>query len=110
MNELHKFVLNLSQRLGLRSSNKHVALQNLYINYTRKNIRKQRKNNKLKIIAPVQNDESELLDGPYSVSDMQDYIEYIIKKQKTLPAIPPVHIYINKVNRPNKKWIKCAKS
>ena len=53
---------------------------------------------------------SELPDGPYSVSDMQDYIEYIIKKQKTLPAIPPIHIYINKVNRPNKKWIKCAKS
>ena len=34
MNEPHKFVLNLRQRLDLRSSNKHVALQNLSIYYT----------------------------------------------------------------------------
>ena len=33
-NEPHKFVLNLSQKLGLRSSNKDVALQNLSIYYT----------------------------------------------------------------------------
>ena len=42
-NESHKFVLNLSQRLALRSSNKHVALQNVSIYYTWKNIRKQYK-------------------------------------------------------------------
>ena len=47
-NEPHKFVLNLSKRLDLRSSNTHVALQNLSIYYTWKNIRKQYKNNKLK--------------------------------------------------------------
>ena len=56
-NESHKFVLNLSQRLDLRSSNKHVALQNLSIYYTWKIIRKQYKNNKLKIISPTWNDE-----------------------------------------------------
>ena len=44
-NEPHKFVLNLSQRLDLRSSNKHVALQKLSIYYTWKNIRKLYKNN-----------------------------------------------------------------
>ena len=33
-NESHKFVLNLSQRLDLRSLNKLVALQNLTIYYT----------------------------------------------------------------------------
>ena len=44
-NEPHKFVLNLSQRLDLRSSNKHVALQKLSIYYTWKNIRKLHKNN-----------------------------------------------------------------
>ena len=74
-NEPHKFVLNLPQRL-----NKHVALQNLSIYYTWKNIRKQYKNNKLEIIAPTWNDEFELPDGFYFVSDIQDYIEYIIKK------------------------------
>ena len=52
-NESHKFVLNLSQRLDLRSSNKHVALQNLSLFYMRKNIRKHYNNNKLKIIAPT---------------------------------------------------------
>ena len=55
--EQHKFVLNLSQRLDLKSSDTHDALQNLSIYYTRKNIRKQYKNNKLKIIAPTGNDE-----------------------------------------------------
>ena len=49
-NEPHRFVLNLSQSLGFKSSNKHVALQNLSIYYMWKNIRKQYKNNKLKII------------------------------------------------------------
>ena len=97
-NEPQKFVLNLSQRLDLRSSDKHVAFQNLSIYYTWKNIRKQYKNNKLKIIAPRWNDEFELPDGSYSVSDIQDYAEYIIKKHETLTAIPPIHVYINRVN------------
>ena len=48
-----------------------------------KNIRKQYKSNKLKIIAPTWNDEFELQDGSYSVSDIQDYIEFIIKKHET---------------------------
>ena len=78
-NESYKFLLNLSQRLDLRGSNKHVALQKLSIYYTWKNIRKQYKNNKLKVIAPTWNDQFELPDGSYPVSDIQDYIEYIIK-------------------------------
>ena len=77
-NEPLEFFLTLSQRLNLRSSNKHVALQNLSIYYTWKNIRKQYKSNKVKLIASTWNDEFELPDGSYSVSDVQDYIEYII--------------------------------
>ena len=61
-NEPHKLVFNLSQRLDLRSSDKHVDFQNLSIYYTWKNIRKQYKNNKLKIIASTWNDEFELPD------------------------------------------------
>ena len=53
----------------------------LPIYYTWKNIRKQYKNNKLKIIAPTWNDKFQLPDGCYSVSDIQVYIEYVIKKQ-----------------------------
>ena len=43
-------------------------------------------------------DEFELPDGSYSVSDIQDYIEYIIKKHETLTRIPPIHVYINRIN------------
>ena len=81
-NEPHKFALNFSQRLDLKSSNKHVTLQNLSIYYTWKNIRRQYKNNKLKVIAPTWNDEFRLPDGSYFVSDIQDYIEYVIKGMK----------------------------
>ena len=84
-------------KIRLRSSNKHVVLQNLSI-YTWKNIRKQYKNNKLKIIAPTWNDEFELPDSSYSVSNIQDYIEFVIKKHKTLTTIPPIHVYFNRIN------------
>ena len=73
MNEPHKFVLNFPQRLDLRSSNKNVVLQSLSIYWTWKNIRKQYKNNRLKIIVPTWNDEFELSDDSYSVSNNQDY-------------------------------------
>ena len=73
-NKSHKFVLNLSQRLDLRSSDKDVALQNLSIYYTWKIIRKQYKNNKLKILVPTWIDEFESPDRSYSVLDIQDYI------------------------------------
>ena len=97
-NEPHKFIVNLSQRLDLKNSDKHDALQNLSIYYTWKNKRKKYKNNKLKIIAPTWNDKFELPDGCYSVSDIQDYNEFIIKKHETLATVPPIHIYINMIN------------
>ena len=59
--------------------NKHVALQNLSNYDTWKNIRQQYKNNKLNMMASTQNDELELADGFYSVSDISDYIKYTIK-------------------------------
>ena len=30
--------------------------------------------------APIWNEEFELLDGSYSISDIQDYFDYILKK------------------------------
>ena len=56
------------------------------------------KKNILKIIATACNDECGLPDGFYSVSDIQDYIKNIIKKYETLSKIPPIHIYINRIN------------
>ena len=93
-NKPRNFVLNLWQRLDLRSSDKYL---NLSENYTWKNIRKQYKNNKLKIVSQTWKDEFELPDDSYSVLDIKDYIEDIIKKNETLTAIPPIHIYINRV-------------
>ena len=60
--------------------------------------KKQFKNNKLNIIAPTQNDEFELPDGSYSVSDIQDYIEYVIKKHTILAKILRIPVYINRIN------------
>ena len=97
-NEPCKFVLTLSQRLNLRSSNKLVALQNVSIYFTWKNVRKQHKNNKLKIIAPTWDDEGELPDGSYSASDIQANIECIIKKHETLTPIPSILVYIDSIN------------
>ena len=62
------------------------------------NIRKQYKNNKLKTIAPTWNDEFELQDGSYFVSDIQNYIEYIIKKHEKSTKNPPIHVHINRIN------------
>ena len=91
--EPHQFVINLSQRLDLRSSNKNFALQNFSIYYALKNIRKQNKNKAL-----TWNDEFELPDGFYSVSDIRDYSEYIIRKYQTLATIPPFPLCINRIN------------
>ena len=63
-----------------------------------KDIRQQYKSNKLKIIAPTWNREFELPGGFYPVSNIQDCVKYIIKKQEKLPTTSPIHIYINMIN------------
>ena len=74
-----RLLLNLTDKIDLRSD-KYVALSNLSIYDTWKNIAKPYKNNKFKISAPTWNEETELPDGSYSISDIQDYFEYILKK------------------------------
>ena len=69
--EPHKFVPNFSQRLDLRSSNEHVSIQNLSTSYTWKDIRQQYKSKNLKVTSKMWNDEFELPDGSYSMSDIQ---------------------------------------
>ena len=65
--DLHRLLLNLLDKINLKGSNKYVALSNLSVYYTWKNIKKSCKNNKLKISDPKQNKEFELPDGLYSV-------------------------------------------
>ena len=75
-----------------------MALANLSIYYTWKNIKSEYNNNRFKISAPAWNDTFDLPDGSYSIADIQDYLEFIIKKHKTLTENPPVEIYPNKIN------------
>ena len=76
---------------------KVIALSNLSIYYTWKNIKSSYNNNKFKISAPTWNDEFELPDGSYSVSDIQDYFEYILKKHGGDIDKPSVQIHVNKI-------------
>ena len=54
-------------------------------------------NNKFKISTSTWNDKSELPDGSYSISDIQDYFKYILKKHGENIDKPPVQIYVNKI-------------
>ena len=71
--------LNLTDKIDLKKGN-YIALSNLSIYYTWKNIKESYKNNKVKISAPTWHKEFELLDGSYSMSDIQDYLKCILKK------------------------------
>ena len=95
--EPHRFKLDLTDKLNLKNPNKNIALANLSIYYTWKNIKSEYNNNKFKISAPTWNDTFDLPDGSYSISDIQDYFEFIIKKHETLTENPPVQIYPNKI-------------
>ena len=76
----HQLLLNLTDELDLRRKDKYIALSNLSIYYTRKNIKKSYQDNTFKISAPTWYEGFELPDGSYSISNIQDYFEYILKK------------------------------
>ena len=94
-NEPHRFKLDLTDKLNLKNPNKNMALANLSIYYTWKNIKSEYNNNKFKISAPTWNDTFDLPDGCYSIADIQDYFEFIIKKHETLTENQPIQIYPN---------------
>ena len=87
-NESNKFLYQFTDKLNLKNPSKNMALANLSIYYTWKNLKSEYNNNKFKISAPTWNDTFDLPngsypvlpDGSYPVSDIQDYFEYIIKK------------------------------
>ena len=71
----HRLLLNLTEKIILRRKDKYIALSNISIYYTWKNIKKSYKTIKFKISAPAWNEEFELPAGSYSISDIQDYFE-----------------------------------
>ena len=61
------------------------------------NIKKSIKNHKFKISAPTWNEELQLPDGSYSVSNIRGSFQYIIEKYKTFTNNPLIRIYVNKI-------------
>ena len=88
----HRLLLNLTGKINLKESDKYVALSNLNICYTWKNKKKSCKSNKFKISTPTWNKKFELPDGSYSVSDIPDYFECILKKHETVTDNPSIRI------------------
>ena len=95
--EYHVLVLKITDKLDLIRGQKSVALSDLSIYYTWKNIKNSYNNNKFKISAPTWSDEFELPDGSYLIPAMQDYFEYILKKHSENVDNPSIRIYVNKI-------------
>ena len=66
----HRLLLNVTDKVDLQRSDKYVDLSNLSIHYTWKSIKMSYKNSKFKILAPILNEEFELRDGSYSISEI----------------------------------------
>ena len=90
--ESNRFKYDLIDKLDLRNPNQNMALANLSIYYTWKNVKLTYNNNKFKISAPAWNETFDLPDGSYNISEIQDYIEYIIKKHETIGENAPILI------------------
>ena len=84
-NESNRFVYQFTDKLNVQNLYKNIALANLNIYYTRKNIKSEYSNKKFKIFAPTWNDEFNLPNASYSVSDIQDYTS--LKNMKLLQII-----------------------
>ena len=82
-NKSNKFIYQFFDKLNLKTRiNKNIGLVNLNIYYTCKKIKSPYNNNRFKISAPTWKDEFDLFDGSYSMSDIQDYFEFIVKNTK----------------------------
>ena len=102
--EPNRFKYDLVDKLDLKNPNKNMALANLSIYYTWKNVRSTYNINEFKVSAPTCNETFDLPDGSYNISEIQDYIEYIIKKHENAPIL----IYGNTINNRMVFKIKCG--
>ena len=102
--------LDFTDKLNFKDPKKNMALANLSIYCMWKNIKSEYNNNKFKISAPIWNYKFDLPDGSYSIADIQDYFELIVKKHETLTENPPVQIYPKKIKNKNRLQIRIANS
>ena len=96
-NEPYRFKYDLSDKLDLRNPNENMALANLSIYYTWKNVKSIYKSNKFKISTPTWNETFDFPDGSYNIPEIQDYFEYIIKNHQTITDTAPILIYANNI-------------
>ena len=96
--ETNRFKHNLIDKFDLKNPNKNLALANLSTYYIWKNVKSVYNNNKFRISAPTWNETFDLPDGSYNISEIQDYIEYIIKKHETVGENAQLLIYPNTIN------------
>ena len=93
----HVLILKLTNELDLRRGEKIIALSNLSIYYTWKNIKNSYNNRKFTISVPTWNYKFELPDGSIiQGSNIQDYFDYILKKHGENVDNPSIQIYVNK--------------
>ena len=78
----HLLIDNFIDKINLRRGKQSVALSNLSINHTWRNIKSSYKNNGFKIYAPTWNHKFELPDGSCYLSDIQDHFEYVLKNME----------------------------
>ena len=95
--ESNKFIYQFTDKVDLKNPNKNMALANLSSYYTWKNSKSVYNNNKFKISASTWNDTFDLPNGSYSIADIQNYFECIIKKHGTITGNTPVLFYVNKI-------------
>ena len=94
----NKFVYDFTDKLNLKNPNKNIALGNLSIYYTWKNVKSDYNNDKFKISAPTWNGTFDVPDGSYSIAALQNYFEHIIEKHETIAKVSPVLVYVNEIN------------
>ena len=94
--EYYVLMLKINDKLDLRRGQKSVALSNLSIYYSWKNVKSSYNSNKFKISAPTWSEELKLPDGSYSISDIQDYFKYILKRHSENVDNPSIRIDVNK--------------
>ena len=96
-NESHRFKYYLIDKLDLKNPNKNMALVNLSVYYTWKNVKSIYKNNKFKTSAPTWSETFDLPDGSYNIPAIQSYLEHVIKKHETIADTAPILIYTNNI-------------
>ena len=92
----HRYRLNLSSKINLKQPRKYVALANLSMYYTWKNVTKAHNNGKFTISAPTWSETFELPEGSYNIADINDYFRYIVQKH-TKDHEKDIEIFANRV-------------